>query len=77
MDNNMKLKQLKQLDVDKITEIKMTSIGLLDIFGKLNIEIQIDTQMEEIEFISPVPIEEISEWLEKNNLLDKATLLKF
>lgn len=77
MDNNMKLKQLKQLDVDKITEIKMTSIGLLDIFGKLNIEIQIDTQIEEIEFISPVPIEEISEWLEKNNLLDKATLLKF
>lgn len=77
MDNNMKLKQLKQLDVDKITEIKMTSIGLLDIFGKLNIEIQTDTQIEEIEFISPVPIEEISEWLEKNNLLDKATLLKF
>lgn len=65
MDNNMKLKQLKQLDVDKITEIKMTSIGLLDIFGKLNIEIQTDTQIEEIEFISPVPIEEISEWLEK------------
>ena len=77
MDNNMKLKQLKQLDVDKITEIKMTSIGLLDIFGKLNIEIQIDTQMEEIEFISPVPVKEILKWLEENNLLDKATLIKF
>lgn len=55
----------------------MTSIGLLDIFGKLNIEIQIDTQMEEIEFISPVPVKEILKWLEENNLLDKATLIKF
>ncbi len=77
MNNEDKLNQLYQLDSTKISEIKMTSIGLLDIFGKLNIEIQIDTQMEEIEFISPVPVKEILKWLEENNLLDKATLIKF
>lgn len=77
MNNEDKLNQLYQLDNTKISEIKMTSIGLLDIFGKLNIEIQIDTQMEEIEFISPVPVKEILKWLEENNLLDKATLIKF
>lgn len=77
MNNEDKLNQLYQLDSTKISEIKMTSIGLLDIFGKLNIVIQIDTQMEEIEFISPVPVKEILKWLEENNLLDKATLIKF
>lgn len=77
MNNEDKLNQLYQLDSTNISEIKMTSIGLLDIFGKLNIEIQIDTQMEEIEFISPVPVKEILKWLEENNLLDKATLIKF
>ena len=77
MNNEDKLNQLYQLDSTKISEIKMTSIGLLDIFGKLNIEIQIDTQMEEIEFISPVLVKEILKWLEENNLLDKATLIKF
>lgn len=77
MNNEDKLNQLYQLDSTKISEIKMTSIGLLDIFGKLNIEIQIDTQMEEIEFLSPVPVKEILKWLEENNLLDKATLIKF
>lgn len=77
MNNEDKLNQLYQLDSTKISEIKMTSIGLLDIFGKLNIEIQIDTQIEEIEFISPVPVKEILKWLEENNLLDKATLIKF
>lgn len=75
--NNEKLNQLKQLDINKISEIKMTSIGLLDVFGKLNIELQIDDKIEEIEFISPVPIKEILKWLEENNLLDKATLIKF
>ena len=77
MNNEDKLNQLYQLDSTKISEIKMTSIGLLDIFGKLNIEIQIDTQMEEIEFISPVPVKEILKWLEENNLLDTAILIKF
>ena len=77
MNNEDKINQLYQLDSTKISEIKMTSIGLLDIFGKLNIEIQIDTQIEEIEFISPVPVKEILKWLEENNLLDKATLIKF
>lgn len=75
--NNEKLNQLKQLDINKISEIKMTSIGLLDVFGKLNIELQIEDKIEEIEFISPVPIKEILKWLEENNLLDKATLIKF
>lgn len=75
--NDEKLNQLKQLDINKISEIKMTSIGLLDVFGKLNIELQIEDKIEEIEFISPVPIKEILKWLEENNLLDKATLIKF
>lgn len=77
MTNIDKLNQLNQLDSTKITEIKMTSIGLLDIFGKLCIEIQIDNNNVEIEFLSPVPKQEILKWLEENNLLDKATLIQF
>lgn len=77
MTNIDKLNQLNQLDSTKITEIKMTSIGLLDVFGKLCIEIQIDNNNVEIEFLSPVPKQEILKWLEENNLLDKATLIQF
>lgn len=77
MTNIDKLNQLNQLDITKITEIKMTSIGLLDVFGKLCIEIQIDNNNVEIEFLSPVPKQEILKWLEENNLLDKATLIQF
>ena len=77
MTNIDKLNQLNQLDSTKITEIKMTSIGLLDVFGKLCIEIQIDSNNVEIEFLSPVPKQEIIKWLEENNLLDKATLIQF
>lgn len=78
MTNIDKLNQLNQLDITKITEIKMTSIGLLDVFGKLCIEIQIDNNNNvEIEFLSPVPKQEILKWLEENNLLDKATLIQF
>lgn len=77
MTNIDKLNQLNQLDITKITEIKMISIGLLDVFGKLCIEIQIDNNNVEIEFLSPVPKQEILKWLEENNLLDKATLIQF
>ena len=55
----------------------MTSIGLLDTFGKLNIQIHIGDEIKALEFISPVPKQEIINWLQKDNLIDKATLIQF
>lgn len=73
-----KLKQLNNIDTTNITNINITSIGLLDCFGKLILDIVLqDGVVYEFEFISPVPVDEITDWLKNNNLLDKAQLLKF
>lgn len=77
MNNKEKLEQLNKLDSTKITNIEMTSIGLLDTFGKLNIQIHIGDVIKTLEFISPVPKQEIINWLQKDNLIDKATLIQF
>lgn len=72
------LEQLKQLDTSTIEQVNMTSIGLLDVFGKLVVRIVFKDKTEkEITFISKVPLEEIKQWLIENNLVDNATLITY
>ena len=78
MNNTRQLTELHKVDITQITNIDITSIGLLEIFGKLTILIQLKNKsIKEFTFVSPVSKQEIVKWLEDNNLLDKATLRKF
>ena len=71
-------KTLEMLDNDNIKEIQMRKIGLLDVFGKIEIDITYNNNSKkELVAISPVDTNQIKEWLEKNNLLDKARLYEF
>lgn len=78
----MKEEDLK-LDLDKvnISDIKsilIRTVGLLDIFGKLIIDITYnDDSKQTIEVLSPVPTQTIAEWLDTNKLLDKTQMYKF
>lgn len=78
MNNTRQLTELHKVDITQITNIDITSIGLLEIFGKLTITIHLKNKsIKEFTFVSPVSKQEIVKWLEDNNLLDKATLRKF
>lgn len=71
-------KTLEMLDNENIKEIQMRKIGLLDVFGKIEIDITFNNNSKkELVAISPVDTNQIKEWLEKNNLLDKARLYEF
>lgn len=71
-------KTLEMLDNENIKEIKMRKIGLLDVFGKIEIDITFNNNSKkELVAISPVDTEQIKQWLEENNLLDKARLYEF
>lgn len=66
------------LDNENIKEVKMRKVGLLDVFGKIEIDITYnDNSKKELVGISPVDTNEIKRWLEENNLLDKAELYEF
>lgn len=73
------LYKLKQLDITRIKSIEIRTIGLLDAFGKLVVDVEYAGNEEKvsIEFISPVPTNEIVNWLETNSLLDKAVMYRF
>lgn len=72
------MKELKAINTKDIIDIEMTSIGILDTFGKLVIQVYMkDNTRTEVTFLSPVPIKEITKWLEENNLLDISTLIKY
>lgn len=71
-------KTLEMLDNENIKEIQMRKIGLLDVFGKIEIDITFNNNSKkELVAISPIDTNQIKEWLEKNNLLDKARLYEF
>jgi len=71
-------KTFDMLDNKNIKEIKMQKIGLLDVFGKIEIDITFnDNSKKEIVAISPVDTQQIKQWLEENNLLDKTELIEF
>ena len=71
-------KTFYMLDNENIKEIQMRKIGLLDVFGKIEIDITFNNNSKkELVGISPVNTEEIKRWLKENNLLDKAKLYEF
>lgn len=70
--------RLNSLNVKNIKTIQIRKIGLLDVFGKLVIDVSyLDDSKDSIEVISPVPTEVITNWLEINNLLNLTTLYEF
>ena len=78
MREQINSKTFYMLDNENIKEIKMRKVGLLDVFGKIEIDITYNNNSKkELVGISPVDTNEIKRWLEENNLLDKAKLYKF
>lgn len=77
------LEKLYSLNIQDITSITIRTVGLLDTFGKMLLDIILQskdnksTELITIEFISPVPVDAITKWLTTNNLLDITTLYKF
>ena len=70
--------RLKNISIKNIKQIQLRKIGLLDVFGKLIIDVSyLDDSKESIEIISPVPTDIITNWLEINNLLNITTLYEF
>lgn len=71
-------KTLYMLDNKNIKQIEMRTVGLLDIFGKIEIDITFNNNSKKyLAGISPVDTDEIKKWLEENNLYEKAKLYKF
>lgn len=78
MREQINSKTFYMLDNENIKEVKMRKVGLLDVFGKIEIDITYkDNSKKELVGISPVDTNEIKRWLEENNLLDKAKLYEF
>lgn len=78
MREQINSKTFYMLDNENIKEVKMRKVGLLDVFGKIEIDITYkDNSKKELVEISPVDTNEIKRWLEENNLLDKAKLYEF
>lgn len=70
--------KLNNINVDNIKDIQIRKIGLLDVFGKLVIDVSyLDDSKQRIEVLSPVPVDVITKWLEVKNLLDITTLYEF
>lgn len=76
-DNKKQLDILFSIDKDTIKSISMTSIGLLDSFGKLMVDVETDGLKHSFMFISPVPTDDIINYLKETNLIDITTLRKF
>ena len=69
---------LTKIDTSGIQSIIIRTIGLIDVFGKMIINIKYTNSKEQnIEILSPVPVNIITEWLETNNLLEKSVMYKF
>lgn len=77
-ENMKELQRLYDIEIELINNIEMTSIGLLDSFGKLEMILEMkDNTKKGFTFISPVPTKHIANYLVKTNLIDKATLKKY
>ena len=78
MNNEEVLHNLYKLDSTQIQDINITSVGLLDSFGKLIIQINdIQGKTKVFEMLSPVPTELFVRWLKETNLVDKSTYRQF
>lgn len=71
-------KTFDMIDNKNIKEITIRKVGLLDVFGKILIDIKFNNNSEKhLEGISPVDTNAIKKWLEKDNLYEKAKLYEF
>lgn len=71
-------KTFDMIDNKNIKEITIRKVGLLDVFGKVLIDINFNNNSEKhLEGISPVDTNAIKKWLERDNLYEKAKLYEF
>ena len=71
-------KTFEMIDNKNIKSIEIRTIGLLDVFGKIEIDIIFkNNSKKHLIGISPVDTTQIQEWLKKDNLFEKAKLYKF
>lgn len=71
-------KTFDMIDNKNIKEITIRKVGLLDVFGKILIDIKFNNNSEKhLEGISPVDTNAIKKWLEKDNLYEKVKLYEF
>lgn len=71
-------KTFYMLDNKNIKEIIIRKVGLLDVFGKIMIDIKFNNNSEKhLVGISPVDTDEVKRWLEKNKLYEKAKLYEY
>lgn len=76
--DNINPKTFDMIDNKNIKEITIRKVGLLDVFGKILIDIKFNNNSEKhLEGISPVDTNAIKKWLEKDNLYEKAKLYEF
>lgn len=76
--DNINPKTFDMIDNKNIKEITIRKVGLLDVFGKILIDIKFNNNSEKhLEGISPVDTNAIKKWLEKDNLYKKAKLYEF
>lgn len=71
-------KTFYMLDNENIEKIEIRTIGLLDVFGKIEIDIIYKNKSKkELVGISPIDRQQIVQWLEDNKLYDKAIMYQF
>ena len=71
-------KTFEMLDNKNIKSIEIRTIGLLDMFGKIEIDITFKNNAKKhLVGISPVDTTQIQEWLKKDNLYEKAKMYRF
>ena len=71
-------KTFYMLDNENIEKIEIRTIGLLDVFGKIEINIIYKNKSKkELVGISPVDRQKIVQWLEDNKLYDRAIMYEF
>ena len=71
-------KTFYMFDNENIEKIEIRTIGLLDVFGKIEIDIMYKNKTKkELVGISPIDRQQIVQWLEDNKLYDKAIMYQF
>lgn len=71
-------KTFYMIDNENIKEIQIRKVGLLDIFGKIEIDITFNNNsIKKLVGISPVNTNQIQKWLETNNLCERAKMYEF
>lgn len=71
-------KTFYMLDNENIEKIEIRTIGLLDVFGKIEIDIMYKNKTKkELVGISPIDRQKIVQWLEDNKLYDRAIMYEF